>query len=841
MTGFQNDYLIVGDFKEVFYHQQDNYGHWKARFWFWIQAFSCLPGYMTNMIRWRMSMFISYLKSATRHLVKNRLYTLISLIGLSLAIGSFSVTFVFVDALNHSDTFHEHVDQIFNVNIMINRNGNTQLWGPTPTPLGPAMKHDFMQVQDFVRIRHRNGTFLYQDNAFEEQFIFVDDAFLDMFTFPLIQGDKQGLSSQNGIIITDRCAIKYFGDENPIGKSITIRNKDYFQDEFVVKGIVEHGSPASNIFFDILLPYQRIEDWEQTDVTDWGSWTHTFIHLNDADEIALIKSQMDKYIELQNAANETWAVQKFVFEPLRTMGRNSHLVTNSISGGPPPSSTVAMFVFGFSLLLLACLNYVNIGIVTSTRRLREIGVRKVLGSTRKKLITQFISENVLLCMISIILGALFAGLYLVPSFNRMFGAPLSLNLMENGRLWIFYISILFVTAFISGGYPALHVSRYNPVNILRKNERVGGGSKLTKSFLTFQFILTFVMLSAGIIFVNVTKHLEQMDWGYNQEQVINVRLDDSRSFEVFRNDIAQNPNIISTAGSKNHIGRSFDIDVVHHEGKEYEVRSFKVGHDYIETLQLRLKSGTGFEEQMGTDQNAIVVNERFIKDLRIENPVGKVVAIDHNDYIIVGVVENFHYRVLALPIQSAMIRLSDPEDFTFLSARVIPGAASQTMSFLENRWKDYFPDEPFDAVFQDEIWDQFFRENNCVHQLSLFVAGVALAISCMGLFGLISISVLKRTKEMSIRRVLGASAAHIVSLFNRDLMIMLIIALCIAVPLSYIFMRKFVDEAYSFNMPITSVPFVLSAFILIITALLTVSSQLLKATRTDVVENLKNE
>lgn len=840
MSHFQNDYHMAGDFEEVYYHQLAMGNTQSARIWFWMQVLSCLPGYLSNMIYWRITMFHSYFKSAIRHLFKNRLYTVISVIGLSLAVGSFSVTFVFVDALNNSDTFHDDVDKIFNVNIMIDRSGNTQLWGPTPVPLGPAMKEDFVQVEDFVRIRHRNGTLKYGDKTFEEQFMFVDDAFLNMFSFPLLKGDK-ALSTPNGIIITDEIALKYFGDENPIGKSMTILNSDRFQDEFVVKGIVERCPKASSIFFWILLPYERIEDWENTDITDWSTWTHTFIRVSHPNDIADIKMQMDKYVQTQNAANETWSVQKFVFEPLKTMARNSHMVTNRISGGPPPSSTVAMFVFGFSLLLLACINYVNIGVVTSTRRLREIGVRKVLGSTRSKLITQFISENVLLCSLSIVLGALFAGLYLVPAFNRMFGAPLSLNILENSRLWIFYLSILFVTAFVSGGYPAFYVSRFNPVNILRKNEKVGGGSKLTKSFLTFQFILTFLMLSAGLIFVNVTNHLEQMDWGYNQEQVINIRMKNNRGFEAFRNEIVQNPNIMQTAGSKSHIGRSMDIDVVHFEDKEYEIRSFKVGYEYLQTLQLRLRSGRGFEKQLGTDRTALVVNERFVRDLNIENPIGQVVTIGDNEFIVIGVVENFYYRVMAEPIHAAMFRISDPKAFEFVSARVKPGASSQTMTFLEEKWKVHFPDQPFNAVFQNAIWDNYFRENKCVHELSLYVATVALIISCMGLFGLISISILKRTKEVSIRRVLGASAAHIVKLLNRDLVIMLIIALCVSIPLSYFFMRQFVDMAYSFDMPIDAVPFILSACILIFTALLTVSSQLMKAARTDVVAHLKNE
>ena len=786
-------------------------------------------------------MFKNILKLALRNVTKNRLFSFISVFGLSLAIGCFAVSFIFVDFWNSMDSFHENVDEIFLVEIVIDRSGDTQTWGPTPIPLGPALKEDFPQIKNYVRIKPRGGIFRYDDKVFEEEFLLVDEEFLDMFTFPMVTGEKDALRDKSAVVISDRYAEKYFGDESPIGKEISVAHGDEYKQSFFVKGVVENVPVNSSIQFDILLPYENVLDWDVEDLNDWSLWTHTFIQLEYPKDIGIIRSRMEKYIKLQNAANVDWPITSFLFEPFSDVSQNSYKVENDIGWGTNPTSKIALSMFGIFLLLLACFNYVNIGIVTATRRLREVGIRKVLGSTKIKLVVQFLGENFLLCLLAGVIGAFLAKLYLLPSFNSIFDAPFKMDFSDNYRLWLFFSVTLFLTSAGSGGYPALYVSRFMPVNILRRTQKVGGGSKFVKVLLTFQFVLTFILIGSALIFVKNAKYQKSIDWGYNQDQVIGVMLDGKKQFEIYRNAISQNPNIVSIAGSKDHIGRSSDIDVVEFEGKKYEICRFLVGYDYVKTMQFRLKEGRLFDRSLATDlDGSIVINEKFVRNMSWVKAVGQSVVIDGTTYNVIGVVENFHYEPFIDPIEPTLFRLCAKDEFDFISIRVNAGTVNETSEFLRETWNTLIPDEQYKGFFQDQIWDWYFRETNSIYTLTIFVACVALGISCMGLFGLISISVVKRMKEISIRKVLGASITSIARLLTKDLVRILILSTAIAAPLCFIMMNQILNE-YEYHAPISILQLIVTGVLMISISLVTVFSQIMKAARLNPVDTLSNE
>ncbi len=788
-------------------------------------------------------MFKNYIKSAVRNLYKNRLFATISLVGLTLAIGCFAVTFVFIDTMNNIDSYHDNADCIYYANIMIERDGDTQLWGPTPDPLGPAMIQDIPQVDFSTRIRNRTGKVLAGGKEFNEHLAFADPDYLNIFKFEMIDGDKSEFGAPNTILINQEVARKFFPSKNPVGESMILRNTNGFEDEFTVGGVMEQAPKGASIQFGVLIAYQRIEDWEGKDLEDWSSWTHTFIKVANPADIDLIKIQLQPYVELQNAASEDWKIQRIVFEEMKNIVAKSGNLRNSINNGPVASSKIAMFFFGFSLVLMACLNYVNIGIVTSTRRLKEIGIRKVLGSNRARLITQFISENILLCLIGLVLGGLLAGQFLIPAFNRMFGAPLKLDLLHNIRLWGFFAGTLFVTAFVSGGYPAIFVSKFGPADILRKNERVGGGSKLTRFFLGMQIFLAFMMLTAGIVFVQNSRFHKRMDWGYNQDAVLTVPIVNQALYEPYLNAVRQHSDIVELSDSFDHVATRNNVDVVEYEGKTIEVDRLAVGYNYLNTLQLRLKKGRNFNLANSTDQDqAVIVTEHTVKRLQLEQPLGTRLTIGANDFFIIGVVENFFNTVFQEPMKPLLFRMSSPDNIRYLSVQVKTGTENSSFDFLKNTWDEMNHEQAFRGFYQNRVWDWYFKDAKGVNELSLFVGFSALLIACMGLFGMISINILKRIKEVSIRKVLGATPRQIVQMLNRDLLILVGISLALAIPCSFLLMRTYLASAFQgTHVPLTAVPFALSGSILIMTILLTVGSQLIKAARTNVVNNLKVE
>jgi ABC-type antimicrobial peptide transport system permease subunit len=787
-------------------------------------------------------MFKNILKLAFRNLVKNRLFSFIGILGLSLAIGCFSVAFIFIDMSYNVDSFHENSDSIFYIEIVIDRSGSTQIWGPTPIPLGPALKEDFPQINEYVRIRPRQGTFQFGEKVFVEDFLFVDEAFLDMFTFSMIRGNKKELGDKSAVFISDRYAEKYFGNQDPIGKELIVSNGDVYKSTFVVKGIVEKNPENSSIQFDILLPYPVLVNWEDSDLNDWAGWTHTFVQLKHPQDVDLIKTRMDKYLHLQNEANEEWSVSKFIFEPLADVAINSHKVTNDIGRGYPPSAQLGLLIFGIILLLLACFNYINVGIVTATRRLREIGIRKVLGSTKTKLVVQFLGENIIICLISVILGALLAKLYLIPSFNSLFQATMEMDFHSNPRLWLFFGAAFLVTGIAAGLYPALYVSQFRPAQILTRIQKVGGGNKFTKVLLTLQFIFTFIMIASALIFIKNANYQKSIDWGYNQSQIIGLGLDGEKHFSVFRNAVLKNPAILSVAGSFEHIRTSSDIDVAEYQGEKYEIRRFLVGYDYLQTMELRLKEGRLFDRNLAMDlERSIIVNEKCVHNMGWDHPIGTHVMIDNNEYSVIGVVKDFYYHPLTEPIEPTLFRLCEEDKFNFLIVKVKQGHVVQTAEYLRETWKSLVPDEAINLFFQDQVWDWYFRESVSIYKLASFSAFIALVISCMGLFGLITVSIVKRMKEISIRKVFGASGKMIARILNTDVILILILSSVIATPLCYLMMSWYLDYAYEYHTPITVIPFIFAMVLIVVISLLTIVSQVYKAARSNPVDMLRIE
>ena len=842
--GRQTDRYSLMDDLEIEYHDQiAQKGRAFASVWYMMHALRAVPELIFFALYWRMTMFKNYLKTAMRNIKKNKMYSLISVTGLALAVGCFTLPFVVLD-YNHSiDQFHEHGDDIYYVLGRLGKSGAGQLWGVTPVPLGPALKQDFPQVADYVRVDPEAATVQIDDRVFNDVVYFVDNGFLELFTFPMSSGDMNALSQRNSIIITEEEAERYFGDENPLGKEIIISNEKEFREPFIVRGIVRTPTELSSLEFDILVSYEKIRGWKNADLNDWGGWVHTFVRLKNPEDIAALeRNSMNRYIQLQNSVNTSWPVQSFLFESLYELSRHSRQVSGDLGReGFPQETMIGLWGFGICVLLLACFNFINIGIVTATRRLREIGIRKVLGSNRLRLIAQFLGEHILICLTAIILGVIFVRIYIIPFYTGMFGSLLKLDFLHSAKIWIFYGITFIIIVLGSGGYPALYVSRFQPANILNKMQKVGGGSRLTKIFMAFQFVLTFFMIGMSLIFIQNGRFQENIDWGYNREHVIAVSLKEKGQYEVYKNALSQNPNIISIGGAQHHIGRSWGIETIEHHGEEYAIPSFNIGIDYLETMQFQFKEGRNFNRELSTDDRAIIINEKFARMMGWEKLLDQKVMMGQGDYTVIGVLEDFYNEPFTEPIKPVLFRLCDPGDYRFLSVRLSAGKGAQSEAFLENTWRELFPAMMYEGFYQDEIWKEYFRVNKGISKLSSFCGLIALLISCMGLFGLISISIVKRIKEISIRKVLGASLSNIMKLLSGNILKIMIASSVIATPLCYFFAVSLLDSSYSNRTPITAGPFLIAASILICTSLLTVLSKIIGAARTNIVNNLKEE
>jgi len=497
-------------------------------------------------------MLKNYIKTAIRNLLKNKLSSFINIVGLAIAIGCVMVVYVYVSWEYSMDKFHVNRDKIFLLTNEINRDGNIQVWGFTPAPIGPLLKQDFPQIEKMVRVDGRGGIFRYDDKVFNEFIRFVDPDFLKMFSFGLKWGNNDALFDKSKIVISENISTKYFGEENPVGKHITITFGSQTAESFEIGAVFEKFPNTSSFSFGIVANYDKIKVADtELDFDDWRDFiSATFIQVKDPKDIEVISSKMDKYISIQNEARPDWPSQRYLFEPLTTLSLNSYKMGSSISSGDDATGRIVLSIIGIFMLTLACFNYINIAVVSASKRLKEIGIRKVIGGNKKQLVFQFLSENLVIALFSLILGVGFGYFMFVPWFDQLFSIGLEFNLFSDPQLWIFLLAILLTTGLVSGAYPAFYISSFHAVDIFRGNQKFGSKNLFSKIFLTFQFVLSFILIVGGIMFIQNAEFQKKRDWGYNQEQTLVIPVPDHAAYTQIKNKIIQNPNITSVAGSK---------------------------------------------------------------------------------------------------------------------------------------------------------------------------------------------------------------------------------------------------------------------------------------------------
>lgn len=785
----------------------------------------------------------NFFKTALRSLVKNGLLSFINIFGLSLAIGCTLVVYIFMDFAFSQDAFHKNREHIFLLNNVVSRDGAEQVWGDSPAPIAKMIEADFPQVKYSVRVDTRRAVMKYEDQVFEEHVRFADPEFLDMFTFPISQGQKEALRDPSKVVLSQKMAEKYFGEQDPIGQQVVLVVNDQ-KESFTVGGVAHPFPKTASFRFDVLLHYEKKSTfYPEEDLEEWTDFiSATFVQLHDPAAIDLLLSGMDKYIALQNAADEDWPAKAYIFEPLTTLSQNSYQIRGDISGGDEPVGRIMLSTIAIFMMTLACFNYMNISISSSTKRLKEIGVRKVIGGTKSQLVLQFIGENLIICFFALALGAVWARTLFVPWFDSQFSIGLELNFYKNIEAWAFLTFLLLIAGIGSGAYPAFYIASFKPVNIFRGRQKFGKKNPFTKVFLTLQFILSIVTIVFGVAIVQNTAYQKGRDWGYDQQQTLVVPLSDEKTFTALKNELLRHPDITQLAGSANHVGRSVGLSVVNIDDNKYEIRRLDVGYGYPETLDLRLKTGRFFQEDMATDQDgSVVINQTFVDDMGWDDPLAQSFDIDSLTYQVIGVVEDFHYHNFFDEIEPTFFRMAKEENFRFLSMRIQAGKATDTEATVKNLWKRYEPDLPYDAFFQDEVFDEYFHTVNGHAKIMGFTAILATILSCMGLFGLVSLNVMARMKEFSIRKVLGAGIASIFNCMNRQYLLLLVVACVIGLPISYFLLKVFFDNVYEYHIPITVVPLLISTGFLLAMALLTVSSQIYKVVTANPVDALKNE
>lgn len=758
---------------------------------------------------------------------------------MSIAIGCSIIAYLFVFNNLNSEWFHANAENIFIIQHKALKENELVTFGNSPMPLGPAIAHDHSSVTRAVRVDRGMGIVKTNENEFEELIRYADPEFLKMFTFPLKAGNDKALAEKNSVILSEGAAKKYFGEDNPIGRVLIIKLANQEDRSFTVSGVAEQfPGPSSCVDFRLLMAYENIFGNNPNLANDWNSFTSaTFIQVEKPESITEIAAQMAPYIKLQAAADkDNMPVKAFVFEALDDLRLHSDGVRDSISGHVSWAPVIVLSSISIFLLLLASFNFININLAMAGARLKEIGIRKVVGGNKRQLAIQFLTENALVCLASFMMAIALTGSLLLPGFESIAGTGLTRNFADRPDVWLYLILLLVAVGLISGMYPALYISSFQPIAILRDKFRFGQKNKFMQSLLGFQFFLAFLTIIASVGLTLNAIDQKNRDWGYNKENVLTVRVENEAQYRQMYKAAMEQPTVLEVTGAKTHVGSySQERDVQVKDARTSAI-VFDVAQNYIKTMGIKLHSG-----KLPDSRDAVVVNQKFARVFAWDDSPGQTVTIDSVSYSIVGIVEDFHHDHFGRGIDPVIFRLGKEPEFTRLVMRTEAGSGVRTIDALEKNWKTSFPDQTFNHFFQDQTFEGLYQETGGILKMFIFTTIIALLMSCVGLFGLAAQRMHTRRKEICIRKIFGVPVSKAVLLVNGNFILLLAIAALVATPLSYFILNALLDSIYTFRMEVGPSSFIISYLLMFITVIITLSGKIYEIIVTNPAEILRNE
>jgi putative ABC transport system permease protein len=786
-------------------------------------------------------MFRNYLKIALRNIRKHKGYSFINIAGLAIGVAACFLLFLWVkDELSY-DRYHEKADRIFRVISQSEAEGRVNRFAYTPAPLRPALVNEFPGIEKAVRFGRNGFVVSYQNKRFREQVYFTDPEIFDVFTLPLVKGNpKNALKEPYSILISEDMSQKYFGDEDPSGKTITLGERR----DFRIMGVFKDIPHNSHFRFHFL---GLFSDYASGHFNQWGIsnyWTYILVADNfSPDEF---KEKSPQFVE-KYRGKEVRYVYKTSY-PLQALTR-IHLHSDLRGEIGPNSSIGTIYIFSaiaVFILLIACLNYINLSTARYAIRAKEVGLRKVVGATRPQLIKQFLGETFLFSFIALPLSVMLAELFL-PLFNSLSGKKLAVHYFDNIFLVPVLAFIILFVGFASGIFPAFFISALKPVSALRGMFKASSkGSTLRKTLIVSQFAISIIFIISTFVVLSQLNYMRNKNLGLDKEHVVTIPIYDKDALgkmETIKNEFLQNSSVLSVSVSNFFPGEAAWYQSYKYEGMSDSenpmIRWFVVDHDFIETFGIELIAGRDFSKRFPSDvEHAYILNESAVKEIGWESPIGKELEIMNRGPVI-GVVKDFHFRPLHQKIEPAALYIC-PKYFQYISARISPTDVSRSLDFLKAKWQTLVPGQTFQYSFLDEDFDNLYKAEMRLGKIFTVVTFLAIFIACLGLFGLAAFEAVQRTKEMGIRKVLGASVSGIVLLLSKEFTKWVLLANIIAWPVAYYAMNRWLQN-FAYRINIGPLIFIQSAVLALIVALLTVSYQAMKVSLANPVDTLRYE
>lgn len=802
-------------------------------------------------------MLINYFKIAIRNFRKNKIFSVINILGLAIGLTCFVFIAVYVYDEKSYDTYAKNAENIYRVNLSVTGNGDVAVYPNVDLAVGEGMKNAFPEIKRFTRMSPAADFVQYKDHQFKEsKLAFADANFLDFFSIPLMQGNvKDALVQPNSVVVSNAFAKKYFGDEDPIDKSINIGLNNAV---YKVTGVYDKIPDNTHFHVDAII---SLATFKITNPTWSNLGEFTYLELNDNTDVKKLEAKFPALVaehvvpEVQrdmgvSLAEAQKSVAGFVFtlQPLTDI----HLYSHTKYELEPNGDIQYVYIFSalaLFVLLLACINFTNLSIARAVKRGKEVGVRKVMGSGKNQLIRQFLSESVLMSFCAMIIaGGLIV--LLLPYFNQLAGKTLTPAYFLDAKFLTAIIVLVILVGLMAGIYPSLFMSSFNPIKVLKGAASIGNRKNpLRSGLIVFQFFVSTALICSTIIVYQQLQYMQNKKLGYDKEQVLFIA--DGRLMgenqDAFKETILNDSRVVSASISRSVPGESFiDGTQVHPvnengNGTEIHMNIYHVDYDYLQTLGMKINKGRYFEKGYGSDSTAVVLNEAAVKELGWANtdPLGKtIVRSGQKAFKVIGVVDDFHYTSAKEKIAPLMMMLDN--NYGGLILKIKTNNVAGLLEDLKTKWNSFNPKGPLSYTFLDDKFESLYVSELQTQQIFTAFAIVAIVIAGLGLFGLSAFVIEQRTKEIGIRKVLGASVQNVLLLVSREFLLLVAVAFILSVPATYLVMHQWLDN-YAYRINIGVGVFISAGIFAILIAGIVISFQAIKASVANPVKSLRTE
>lgn len=793
-------------------------------------------------------MLLSYFRLAIRILFKNKLAFMINLMGMSIALGCCITAYVNYEYSATFDELQKNAGQLYRIGFWEEGAKGKIPYGVAPMPVGNLVRANLGEGDQVIQYISKDASFRIGDEMFQKQFVYAEPFFTKIFSIDLLSGTAS-LQDKSKVLISDKLALTYYGQTNVVGKPLTqvISGEPR---EFEIGGVYKAFPFNSSFTFDLLTSYDNYfidSNQKSTLENDWSRWATTFLYLKDPTSINAITKQLSQYIEPQNNARQDIKAASFYVESFKGMSARALREKNQghwMNMPIPPAAVIAPFAMASLLLLVACFNFMNNAIAVAGNRLKEIGIRKVIGGRRTELVFQFLTEALIFCLLSL-LAAMVLAEYFTSGWNAMWnGIEMQISYADNIKLLVVLALLIAFTTLLAGGYAAFYISSYKPIQILRGTTKLGGGNVLTRSLLVFQFSISLAAVIFALAFYFNSKFQKEYDLGYNYQSVIQVPLDNPKQYDQLKNELMSNPLIKSVGGSQHHIYTSSYKGAARADNrKEMEVDMLNIGNDYFDALNVRIIAGRPFEQNsVSDDKESIIVNEEFLRKFDLKDAVGQRITLNDTSHVyIVGVVKDVYLRALFEPLSPLVFRYTPPANYKFLVASTTTTQLVEANNQMKETWKKLFPNSLYTGRLMEQKMAMVMEHFDSVVILYTFLGIVAIIMSVSGLYSLVSLNLQKRTKEFGIRKILGAPIPHITFQASKQFLIIMAISFVIGSLMGSVMVNGMMSSVWEYYEAANVQVLGIAITILFAIAISTIGFKILSVTRANPVDSLRYE